>query len=55
MEQFQHIKIGSLIYTKYRDPDECPICHHAIKPEEHTHAYPGTNASELPRLEIVYQ
>jgi hypothetical protein len=56
MEEFHWVDIGGSRYTHDTDPNECPLCHHAIKPEQQAWSLTGSPKPDTQAvLEIVYR
>lgn len=56
MEEFHWVDIDSYRYTNNTDPNECPLCHHAVKPEQQGWSLTGPPRADIQTiLEIVYR
>jgi len=56
MEEFHWVDIAGSRYTHDMDPNECPLCHHAVKPEQQAWSLTGPPMSDIQTiLEIVYR
>src|SRR5271157_2082615 len=52
---FNFVDIGHKRYTIREEPEVCPICHHASKPEQESWTLVGRQTRDFPDLEIVYK
>ncbi len=52
---FPGISIGGVVVGRDREPDTCPLCHHAISPKEHVSTVTGPPSAEDRLLECVFQ
>jgi len=53
--EFSFVDISGSRYCHDREPEECPICHRAIHPDEHTWAVASAGDDLHGVLEIVHQ
>jgi len=56
MNEFQWVDIAGSRYTRDTDPNECPLCHYAVNPEEQAWSLAGPPLTDTQTiLEIVYR
>jgi hypothetical protein len=55
MREFSFVDIGGSRYTRDRIPDECPICHFSVLPNELDWALATSNSGPEAMLEVIFQ
>lgn len=53
--KFSFVDIDQRRYTRDREPEECPLCHFAVHPEEITWTLASSSEGRRGILEVVYQ
>lgn len=53
--EFSFVDIGNRRYIRDQEPDECPLCHFSVKPEEKVWKLAPSSQEEKKILEVVYE
>jgi len=54
-EAFYFVDVGGLRYSHDRNPEVCPLCHHAVEVSQEAWTLVGKRIDKEPKLEIVFR